>query len=58
MDREIKMYFVFLFLFERGENFILDNGWNWKKYVVYEYLCVEVVEKIEYERKEYGMRKL
>lgn len=27
-----------------------------KKYVVHEYLCVEVFEKIEHERKEYGMR--
>lgn len=49
---------VYFALSESGENPTLDNGWNWKKYVVHEYLCVEVVEKIEHERKEYGMRKL
>lgn len=58
MDREIKMYFVFLFYLREGKILFWIMDEIEKKYVVYEYLCVEVVEKIEYERKEYGMRKL
>lgn len=56
MDREIKMFFVFLFYLREGKILFWIMDEIEKKYVVYEYLCVEVFEKIEYERKEYGMR--